>query len=42
LRYFPDKNIYMFVGINLGTVTESPLHKGIAPARDQLFKALLE
>ncbi len=42
LRYFPDKNIYMFVSINLGTVTESPLHKGIAPARDQLFKALLE
>ncbi|MBQ4819877.1 serine hydrolase domain-containing protein [Aquimarina sp. MMG016] len=42
LRYFPDKNIYMFVGINLGTVTESPLHKGIAPARDKLFKTLLE
>ncbi|WP_324181910.1 serine hydrolase domain-containing protein [Aquimarina gracilis] len=42
LRYFPDKGVYMFVGINLGTVTESPLHKGIAPARDQLFKAILE
>ncbi len=42
LRYFPEKDIYMFVGINLGTITESPLHKGIEPARDQLFKAILE
>ena len=27
LYYFPEKRLYIFIGINLGTVTESPIHK---------------
>jgi D-alanyl-D-alanine carboxypeptidase len=27
LRYFPANGVYMFVAVNLGTVTESPIHK---------------
>jgi D-alanyl-D-alanine carboxypeptidase len=42
LRYFPEQNIYMFIGINLGTVTDSPLHVRAASARDELFGALLK
>ncbi len=41
LRYFPENDIYMFIGINLGTVTESPLHKGAAQARDKIYEAVL-
>lgn len=42
LRYFPEKKLYVFIGINLGTVTGSPLHVEAGRARDQLFRALLE
>lgn len=42
LRYFPEKDIYMFIAINLGTVTDSPLHIGASEARDKLYEALLE
>jgi len=42
LRYFPDKDLYVFVGINLGTVTGSPLHVKAEKARNKLFDALLK
>lgn len=42
LRYFPEKKLYMFIAINLGTVTESPLHEEAGKARDALFAILLK
>lgn len=42
LRYFPQKKLYLFIAINLGTVTDSPLHEEAAKAREDLFAALLE
>lgn len=42
LYYFPGKDIYVFVAINLGTVTGSPLHIKASQARDKLFDALLD
>lgn len=41
LYYFPDKNTYMFIGINLGTVTESPLHTKAEKTVDKIHSALL-
>jgi D-alanyl-D-alanine carboxypeptidase len=29
LYYLPEKRLYYFIAINLGTVTESPLHKDV-------------
>ncbi|WP_228450882.1 serine hydrolase domain-containing protein [Chryseolinea soli] len=42
LYYFPEKDTYMFVAINLGTVTESPLHKQTTAALEKLYKLLLD
>lgn len=42
LYYFPQRNIYMFIGINLGTVTDSPLHEASAKALDKIYAILLE
>lgn len=42
LYYFPEKDIYVFVGINLGTVTESPLHEDASKIREKLFDILLQ
>ncbi len=42
LYYFPEKGVYVFLGINLGTVTGSPLHKGAQKALDRVMEALLE
>lgn len=41
LYFFPEKDLYVFVGINLGTVTASPLHEKASMAREKLFNALL-
>lgn len=41
LRYFLEKDLYVFVAINLGAVTESPLHEGAAEARYGLFGVLV-
>ncbi|MEO0340554.1 MAG: serine hydrolase, partial [Bacteroidota bacterium] len=41
LYYFPEDDIYWFVGINLGTVTESPIHDRVAPKLEQLHQAIL-
>lgn len=42
LYYFPEQNIYSFISINLGTVTDSPLHKGVGKVRERLYEALLK
>jgi len=42
LYYFPDKDIYAFIGINLGTVTESPLHKEAMKTLDKIYTILLD
>jgi D-alanyl-D-alanine carboxypeptidase len=42
LYYIPSKNIYFFLGINLGTVTESPLLEKAAPLLENLHKAILK
>lgn len=42
LYYYPAKNLYSFIGINLGTVTDSPLHKVAEPARDNIYVELLK
>lgn len=42
LYYIPEKNLYFFVGINLGTVTDSPLHKVAEPKIEKLYTILFE
>ena len=42
LYYFPEKNLCYFIAINLGTVTESPLHKDIEKLLAQLHIELLK
>ncbi|WP_224488965.1 serine hydrolase domain-containing protein [Robertkochia flava] len=41
LYYFPEKELYMFIAINLGTVTYSPLHDQIEVIREEIFSTLL-
>ena len=41
LHYFPKKNVFVFTGINLGTVTDSPFHKQAGEAREALYEAIL-
>ncbi|MCB0597075.1 MAG: hypothetical protein H6557_34590 [Lewinellaceae bacterium] len=38
---FPEKKLYVFLAINLGTVTDSPLHAGVEKARDEVFEVML-
>lgn len=42
LYYVPEKNLYFFVGINLGTVTDSPLHRVVEPKIEKLYTILFE
>jgi D-alanyl-D-alanine carboxypeptidase len=42
LYYFPEKNLYYFIAINLGTVTDSPLHVELAKLRDKLYDIMLK
>ncbi|QHT71944.1 beta-lactamase family protein [Rhodocytophaga rosea] len=42
LYYFPEKNLYMYIAINLGTVTNSPLHQHVGTTLDTIFTALLK
>jgi len=42
LYYFPGKNLYLFMGINLGTVTESPIHAAIEKTLDRIYEILLK
>jgi D-alanyl-D-alanine carboxypeptidase len=41
LYYFPDQNIYVFIAINLGTITDSPIFKKAEPTLDKFFEILL-
>ncbi len=41
LYYFPEKEVYVFVAINLGIVTDSPIHKKAEGIIDELYHALL-
>lgn len=41
LYYFPDDDLYVFIGINLGTVTESPIHAAAQKRLDKIYKILL-
>jgi len=41
LYYFPESNIYVFVAINLGTVTRSPIHEKASEVRERLYEAIL-
>jgi len=42
LYYFPQQKMYVFFGLNLGTITDSPLLKKIEIARDNLYEVLLK
>ena len=42
LYYFPEKNIYIFTGINLGTVTDSPIHETASKTIDKIYEVLLK
>ncbi len=42
LYYFPEQQIYLFLGINLGTVTDSPIHKEVGEILENLYKVILE
>ncbi len=42
LYYFPEKNICYFIAINLGTVTESPLHAELGKLLEDLHEVLLK
>jgi D-alanyl-D-alanine carboxypeptidase len=42
LYYFPDKDIYVFAGINLGTITESPLQEAEGKVIEKIYSVLLK
>ena len=42
LYYFPEKHLYYFIAINLGTVTDSPLHAELGRIRDKLHDIMLK
>ncbi|NUQ23865.1 MAG: beta-lactamase family protein [Saprospiraceae bacterium] len=41
LYYFPAQKVYVFIAINLGTVTDSPLHERAGAAREKIYEVLL-
>ncbi|MCB0668755.1 MAG: beta-lactamase family protein [Saprospiraceae bacterium] len=41
LYYFPEKNTYIFLAINLATVTESPIHEKVLPLLEKLYEKVL-
>ena len=42
LFYFPHKGYYIFLGMNLGTITSSPLHQDLLPIREEIYRVLLK
>jgi D-alanyl-D-alanine carboxypeptidase len=42
LYYFPSKKIYVFIGINLGTVTDSPIHRNAEHILEEFYRTILE
>lgn len=41
LYYFPEQNVYVFIAINVGTVTDSPIFRKAEPILDKFFQILL-
>jgi D-alanyl-D-alanine carboxypeptidase len=41
LYYLPEKKLYFFVAINLGTVTDSPIHEAVTKSIDRIYEILL-
>lgn len=42
LYYFPEKDLYVFMGINLGTVTASPIHEKGETILEEIYQILLK
>jgi D-alanyl-D-alanine carboxypeptidase len=42
LYFFPEKGVYVFVAINLGTVTQSPLHDAVTQTLNKIYEILLQ
>lgn len=42
LYYFPKQNVYVFIAINLGTVTGSPIHKEAEKLLNKFYEVLLK
>lgn len=42
LYYFPEKNVYIFLAVNLGTVTQSPIHKKVESLLDEVYQVILK
>jgi D-alanyl-D-alanine carboxypeptidase len=42
LYFFPEKDLYYFIAINLGTVTDSPIHAAVGKALENMYKILLK
>ncbi len=42
LYYFPKQNVYVFIAINLGTVTGSPIHKQAEKLLNKFYEVLLK
>jgi D-alanyl-D-alanine carboxypeptidase len=42
LYYFPAQDTYVFIGVNIGTVTDSPLHHDAMKTLDKIYRILLE
>lgn len=41
LYYVPEKNLYYFIAVNMGTLTDSPILDGIAEIRSEIYEILL-
>ncbi|WP_296704258.1 serine hydrolase [Algoriphagus sp.] len=41
LYYFPEKDLYFFMAINLATVTDSPIHKEAEAVLNEIYEILL-
>jgi D-alanyl-D-alanine carboxypeptidase len=42
LYYFPEKDVYIFLAVNLGTVTQSPIHKEVESLLDEIYQVILK
>lgn len=42
LYYFPEKDLYFFMAINLATVTDSPIHQDAEPILNEIYKLLIK
>lgn len=42
LYYFPEQKTYVFIAINLGTVTESPIQKRAEPLLEEIYNVILQ